>query len=97
MSIEIAELIERWNTRIASIRRVDVVEAHFPSGLRLQYYELRQTGEVFKGRVTCDCDCGADFSGADEDEVRQLWAAHVTESIARQALTTVLHNQEKKA
>jgi hypothetical protein len=57
---------------------VDALTEHFPTGLRSQPGIIVATGEVFEGPIRCECWCGASFAGTDEQEVRQLWAEHVT-------------------
>lgn len=80
-----------WNTRHQPQEREAVLEEHFPTGLRSTRHVLSATGEVFESPIQCDCHCGASFAGTDEQEVRQLWAAHAA------ALTTPAPTSEREA
>lgn len=60
----------------------DGLEDHFPTGLRSKLGVTKDTLRWYSdGVIQCECECGASFTGTDEQEVRQLWAEHALAAI----------------
>ena len=60
----------------------DGLEDHFPTGLRSKLGVTKDTLRWYSdGVIQCECECGASFTGTDEQEVRQHWAEHTLAAI----------------
>jgi hypothetical protein len=81
---EAANLIEALNTRTNSHDAlIAELPEHFPTGMRSRLGVIAATGETFESPIQCECWCGEAFVGSDEQEVRQLWAEHISATLAK--------------